>query len=64
MGWYLYGKNSRLGNLIGHSGGQYGCTSFLFVFPESNAAVVVLSNTSGVMQEVSNLAVNLFALID
>ncbi len=64
LGWYLYGENKRLGNLIGHNGAQYGCTSFLFVFPESNAAVVVLSNTSGAMQEISNLAISLFALID
>ena len=64
MGWYLYGENKRLGNLIGHNGSQYGCSSFLFIFPESNAAVVVLSNTSGALQEVTNLAINLFALID
>ena len=64
MGWYLYGKNPRLGNTVGHTGSQAGCSAQLFIFPERDAAVVVLANTSQAMGAVSNLAVALFELID
>ena len=64
FGLYLYGQNPVLGNVVGHNGAQLGCSSFLFLFPEKEAAIVVLSNTSGKMQEVSNLAVSLFSLVE
>jgi len=47
MGWYLYGENPKYGNVIGHSGGQLGCSSFIFLFPEDKVVTVALSNTSG-----------------
>jgi len=46
MGWYLYGENKTLGNIVGHNGAQYGCTSFLFLAPEKGLVTAVLSNTS------------------
>jgi len=64
MGWYLYGVNPTLGNTIGHTGGQAGCSAQLFVFPEKEAALVVISNTSNAMKAVSGLAVSMFSLIE
>lgn len=46
MGFYLYGDNAKLGNIVGHNGAQYGCTSFLFLAPEKGLVTAVLSNTS------------------
>ncbi|MFP2996713.1 serine hydrolase domain-containing protein [Spongiivirga sp. MCCC 1A20706] len=63
LGWYLYGNNPKLGNIIGHTGGQYGCSAFLLIAPEKKSAVVVLSNTSGALQEVSNIAVSLLGIV-
>jgi len=48
LGWYLYGDNPKLGNIIGHSGAQLGCSAFLLILPDKNAAVTVLANTSRV----------------
>lgn len=62
MGWFLYGENEKYGPVYGHSGGQMGCSSFLFILPEIGATSIVISNTSGALQEVSNLAVKLFHL--
>jgi len=62
MGWYLYGENPNYGMVVGHNGAQSGASTFLFLLPESDIVVVVLSNTSGAMQEVTNIAVNLFDL--
>ncbi|NER17678.1 serine hydrolase domain-containing protein [Spongiivirga citrea] len=63
LGWYLYGENPKLGNVIGHTGGQYGCSAFLMIAPEKKSAVVAVSNTSGAMQEVSNITVSLLGLV-
>ncbi len=60
LGFYLYGKNANYGDVIGHTGGQTGCSSFLFLLPEVKTTIIVLSNTSGALQEVSNIAVKLF----
>lgn len=62
MGFYLYGKNPKYGNVIGHSGAQLGCSGMLMLLPEVQTSIIVLSNTSGTLQEVSNLAVALFDL--
>ncbi len=58
-GFYLYGDNPNLGPVVGHTGAQTGCSAFLFLAPQAKKVVVVLSDTSGAMQEVSNLAVSL-----
>ena len=47
MGWFLYGVHPEYGLAIGHSGGQSGCNSQLFIWPEKGTVAVVLSNTSG-----------------
>ena len=60
MGWYLYGKNPRYGQVYGHNGAQTGASSFLMLLPEQETAIVVLSNTSGAMQAVSNICIKLF----
>ncbi len=60
LGWYLYGKNPKFGNVFGHNGTQTGASTFLFLLPDQKTSIVVLSNTSGVMQRVSDIAVKLF----
>lgn len=59
MGWYLYGNNPTYGNIFGHNGAQYGCSSFIFILPQSKTVTVVLSNTSG-FEEVGNIGAALF----
>lgn len=63
MGWYLYGENPRLGNTVGHPGAHEGCSAHFFMFPEHDASLVVIANTSNAMSAVSGTAVNLFNLI-
>ena len=46
MGWFLYGKNPDLGQVYGHGGGQTGCGAVLFIMPEKNTVIVVMSNTA------------------
>ena len=60
FGWYLYGENPKYGNVIGHTGGQTGSSAFLMLLPKQKTVIVVLSNTSGALQTVSNIAVGLF----
>lgn len=60
LGWYLYGENPKYGNVIGHNGSQTGASTFLMLLPEQKTTIVVLSNTSGAMQRVSNITVQLF----
>ena len=61
MGWFLYGVSPRYGNVIGHSGGQLGCSSFIFLHPEQNIVTAVLSNTSNV--EVGSIGIALRDLV-
>ena len=60
MGWYLYGENPKFGNIVGHTGGQLGVSAMFMILPQEKISVIVLSNTSGALQEVSNIAVQLF----
>lgn len=60
MGWYLYGNNPKYGPVYGHTGAQSGASTFLMLLPEVDTVIVVLSNTSGAMQTVSNITVRLF----
>ncbi len=60
LGWYLYGENPNYGPVYGHNGSQTGSTTYLMLLPEQRTAVVVLSNTSGAMQTVTNLTIALF----
>jgi CubicO group peptidase (beta-lactamase class C family) len=52
LGWFLYGQPPNENLVIGHSGGQTGCTSQLMIIPKSNTVVVALSNTSGTYRDV------------
>lgn len=61
LGWFLYGPAPHEGLVIGHSGGQSGCTSQLMIIPKSKTVIVVLSNTSGNYPDIANFAVNLTA---
>ncbi|NQZ43035.1 MAG: beta-lactamase family protein [Flavobacteriaceae bacterium] len=63
MGWFLYGDNPNYGPIIGHSGGQLGCSSFLFIAPEHKAASVALSNTSG-FGEIGNVSISFLRMTD
>lgn len=59
LGWYFYGPAPTENVVIGHSGGQTGCTSQLMIIPSSKTVVVVLSNTSGTYPDIVTLASNL-----
>ena len=60
FGWYLYGENSKYGNVFGHTGAQLGCSAIFMLLPEQQTTIVVLSNTSGSLPAVFNLATQLF----
>ena len=62
LGWYLYGSSPNEGDVIGHSGGQAGCTSQLLIVPETKTVVVVLSNTSNNYEEIFSFASDLIKL--
>lgn len=60
LGWYLYGENPNYGNVYGHNGTQTGASTFLMLLPEQKTTIVVLSNTSGAIQTVSDITIKLF----
>lgn len=60
MGWYLYGDNPNYGPVYGHNGAQTGASAFLMLLPQVETSIVVLSNTSCAMQEVTNITIQLF----
>jgi len=62
FGWFLYAKKPNEGAIIGHPGGQIGCTSFLFIVPSKKAASVILANTSRAQSSVDPVANNLLSL--
>jgi len=62
LGFYLYGMNDDFGEIVGHTGAQTGSSTFIMLLPDVSTSVVVLSNTSGALQEVSNIIVNLYHL--
>lgn len=64
MGLYLYGQNPKYGSVFGHNGAQIGASTFLMLLPDVNTSIVVLSNTSGAMQTVSNITIKLFVVAD
>ena len=59
LGWYMYGPPPNENLVIGHSGGQTGCSSQLMIIPKSNTVVIVLSNTSGTYPDIVTFASNL-----
>lgn len=56
LGWFFYGLKPNENIVIGHEGGQSGCTSQLFIIPKSKTVVVVLSNTSGTYRDIVTFA--------
>lgn len=62
LGWYFYGPAGYENLVIGHSGGQTGCTSQLMLIPKSQTVVVVLSNTARTYPDVATLASNLIRI--
>jgi CubicO group peptidase (beta-lactamase class C family) len=59
FGWFLYNPKPNEGAIIGHSGGQTGSTSFLFIVPEKRAVSIILANTSRAGSSIDPIAVNL-----
>lgn len=62
FGWYLYNPKPNEGAIIGHSGGQTGCSSQLFIIPEKGIVAIVLANTSGAGKEATILASQLLEI--
>ena len=60
MAWYLYGENPNYGEVYGHNGAQTGASTFLMLLPEQKTVIVVLSNTSGALQSVTDITIKLF----
>ncbi len=60
FGLYLYGENPNYGNVYGHNGTQTGASTFMMLLPKQQTTIVVLSNTSGAMQIVSDITIKLF----
>jgi len=56
LGWFLYGPPPYENLVIGHSGGQTGCTSQLMIVPKTKTVVAVLSNTSGTYPDIATFA--------
>ncbi len=63
MGWFLYGNNPTYGQVYGHTGEQTGCSAVLFLLPEQDAVVVMMSNTALGLQHVFGAALQLFPLV-
>lgn len=64
MGWFLYGKNPQLGEVYGHGGEQTGCAAVLLIAPESDAVMVVMSNTAHALSHVFGIAIKeLFPMV-
>ena len=59
LGWYLYGEDPKYGSLFGHNGSQTGASTYLMLLPDRGISIVVLSNTSGAMQAVSDITTGL-----
>ncbi len=62
MGWFLYGESANSGPVIGHTGGQVGCTAMLIIIPGAQAATVVITNVDGV-SSVNQIANDLFTVV-
>ena len=62
MGWFLYGESQNSGPIIGHTGGQIGCTAMLIIIPGADAATVVITNVVGVVS-VNQLTNDLFTVV-
>ena len=59
LGWTFYAPKPDDNKVFGHGGGQTGCTSQLFIVPQSKTVIVVLSNTSRTYPDVVGFASDL-----
>ena len=62
FGWFLYAPKPNEGGIIGHTGGQTGNTSFLFIVPSKKAVSIILANTSRAQSSVNPIANELLNL--
>lgn len=62
FGWFLYAPKPNEGDIMGHTGGQIGNTSFLFIVPSKKAVSIILANTSRAQSSVDPVAVALLKL--
>lgn len=62
FGWFLYSPKPNEGEIIGHTGAQIGCTSFLFIVPEKKAVSIILANTSLTQSSINPIAIDLLRL--
>lgn len=62
LGLFFYGPPPYDNLVIGHSGGQTGCTSQIMIVLSTKTVVVVLSNTSGNYPEIATFTSNLIGL--
>ena len=56
FGFYLYGGEGKEDSIIGHNGAQRGTSTQLFVIPSLKTTIVIVSNTSGAIREVTTVA--------
>jgi len=54
-------QHQTMNLIIGHSGGQTGCTNQFTNIPKSKTVVVVLSNTSGTYPDIATFASSLIS---
>lgn len=52
LGWFLYSTNGERKDIFGHGGSQAGCSSQIMIIPKRKIVVAILSNTSGVWNDV------------
>lgn len=67
FGWYLYSEtfgslDSKYSNSFGHTGGQIGTSALLLLLPDQNTSIVVMSNTSGALQEAFNISAQIIGI--
>lgn len=64
LGWFIYAQNNNEAGVIGGGGEQTGVSGQLMIMPRSNGVVIVLSNTSGSLDEVRLVSGELINLLE
>jgi len=62
LGWRRYNSDPSLGSVYGHEGAQTGASTVFMMYPEEGFFVIVLTNTSGAIDEVFKIAAKLFEI--
>ena len=63
LGWFLYGPKLDKDAIIGHSGEQLGATNQFALIPKDHITIVILTNTSGANEYISDFSWQLTSLI-